>query len=87
MQGAHEEIVIHVVDCRGDESAGSTTGTPYVIPAGSTLQDLLSDCLDLSLNDVEVRVEGRSVSRLHPLLAGERVSLHDGRRPTRRPPF
>jgi len=70
MRASHEHIIVTV------EAEGIRT--PRVVPSGATLQDLLNDSLGLPVADVEVTVNGRSVSRLQPLLPGDRVAVRPG---------
>jgi len=72
MQGAHDDMVVTIEDRRAD---GAASG-PRRVPTGIRLQDALAAVdADLAWSDSAVTVNGRSVSRLTPLLAGDRIVI------------
>ena len=73
MQASHDEIIVRIMDRRG---RAPSEARPLVVPAGSHLQDLLASVLSSGMEDLHVTVNGRSASRLHPLLAGDMIEIH-----------
>lgn len=73
VKASHDEIMIRLIDRRDDASASEPR--PLIVPTGSRLQDVLSEVLADATDDVEVTVNGRSASRLNPLLAGDLIEI------------
>ena len=65
-------MLVHI-DCQLRES----TNRRVVVPTGTTLQQLLSNVLDVAFDDLIVRINNRSASRLTPLLPGDRIEVRE----------
>jgi len=81
MRASHDTMLINLTSTLGKGYRGEV-----VVRTGATVQQVLADVLDCSLDDVEVEVNGRSVSRLTPLLAGDRMVVSPSSAGRRRRP-